>query len=123
MLLFSGMMPAADKPSLGQVLDGRFAGEEHDIVSLIEAMPANKFNFAPTMGEFKGVRTFARQATHMATAIYMMSSAILEQKPPVDIGTGEDGPTSLQTKEQILNYVKGAFAFGHKALLSITEKK
>ena len=31
---------------------------EREIVSAVDAMPADKFGFAPTDGEFKGVRTF-----------------------------------------------------------------
>lgn len=31
---------------------------EKEIVSAAEAMPADKYGFAPTEGEFKGVRTF-----------------------------------------------------------------
>jgi uncharacterized damage-inducible protein DinB len=122
LVLSGAIAAAADTPTLAQTLDGRFLGEERDIVPLIEAMPADKFNFAPTMGEFRGVRTFGQQARHMATTIYLMASSILEQKPPVDTGATEDGPASLQTKEQIVEYVKGAFAFGHRALLSLTEK-
>ena len=52
----------------------------------------------------------------------MVSSAVLEQKPPIDIGQGDGGPDSVRTKEQIVEYMRGAFAFGHKALQSITEK-
>ena len=32
---------------------------EQEFVSAVEAMPEDKFNFAPSEGEFKGVRTFA----------------------------------------------------------------
>jgi uncharacterized damage-inducible protein DinB len=113
---------AADAPTVGQTLDAQFRNADREIVGLFEAMPADKINFAPTNGEFKGVRTFAQQAKHMATYIYMLSSSVLEQKPPVDIGKGDAGPDSVQTKEQIDEYLKGAFAFGHKALNSITEK-
>ena len=113
---------AADAPTVGQTLDAQFRNADREIVGLFEAMPADKINFAPNHGEFKGVRTFAQQAKHMATYIYMLSSSVLEQKPPVDIGKGDAGPDSVQTKEQITEYLKGAFAFGHKALNSITEK-
>ena len=113
---------AADAPTVGQTLDAQFRNADREIVGLFEAMHADKINFAPTSGEFKGVRTFAQQAKHMATYIYMLSSSVLEQKPPVDIGKGDAGPDSVQTKEQITEYLKGAFAFGHKALNSITEK-
>jgi uncharacterized damage-inducible protein DinB len=121
-LALSCAMFAADSPNLGQTLDGRFRNAERDIVQLAEAMPGRKFDFAPTMGEFKGVRTFAQQARHMATVIYLMSSAILDQRPPIDTSNIDVGPDSVQTKEQIMAYLKGAFALGHKALLSLTEK-
>ena len=113
---------AADAPTVGPTLDAQFRNADREIVGLFEAMPADKINFAPTNGEFHGVRTFAQQAKHLATYIYLLSSSVLEQKPPVDIGTGDAGPDSVRSKEQITEYLKGAFAFGHKALNSITEK-
>ena len=118
---------AADAPSLGQTLDGQFRNAEREIVGLVEAMPADKINFAPSSAEvkgsdFKGVRTFAQQAKHLATYVYMESSAILGEKAPVDIGKDDSGPDSVTTKSQIVDYMKGAFAFGHKALQSINEK-
>jgi uncharacterized damage-inducible protein DinB len=120
--LFCGAAFCADAPTVGQVLDGQFRNADREITSAVEAMPADKMNFAPTAGEFQGVRTFGQQAKHLATYIYIASSAVLQQKPPVDIGTGDNGPDSVRTKEQIVDYVKGAFAYGHKALLSVTEK-
>ena len=113
---------AADAPTVGQTFDGQFRNAEREIVGLVEAMPADKINFAPTGGEFKGVRTFGQQAKHLATYIFMLSSNILDQKPSVDIGKDDAGPDSVKTKEQIVEYMKAAFAFGHKALQSITEK-
>jgi hypothetical protein len=120
--MFCAAALAADAPTVGQTLDAQFRNAEREIVGLFEAMPADKINFAPTNGKFDGVRTFAQQAKHLATYIYMLSSSVLEQKPPIDIGKGDAGPDSVQTKEQITEYLKGAFAFGHKALNSITEK-
>jgi uncharacterized damage-inducible protein DinB len=124
-LLCSALAFAAEPPTLGQVLDGQFRNADREIVPLAEAMPAEKYNFAPTNGEFKGVRTFAQQVKHLATYIYLQSSAILEQQPPVDIGPATNdfnGPDALRTKEQIVDYLKGAVAYGHKALASITDK-
>jgi uncharacterized damage-inducible protein DinB len=111
----------ADAPTVGKVLDDQFRNADREITSAVEAMPADKMNFAPTAGEFKGVRTFGQQAKHLATYIYLASAAVLQQKTPVDTG-GDNGPDSVRTKEQIVAYVKGAFAYGHKALLSVTEK-
>ena len=92
------------------------------MVGLATAMPADKYNFAPTNGEFKTVRTFALQVRHIATIIYQLSAAGLNQKPPVDIGATDNGPDSLRTKQQILEYLKGAFAFAHKNVATLTVK-
>ena len=107
---------------LADFYDGQLKGVEGDVMGLAGAMPAAKFNFAPTSGEFKGVRTFAQQAKHIATIIYMLAGAGLNQKPPVDIGADDNGPAAVQTKEQILDYLKGAFAFAHKNIATLTQK-
>lgn len=57
---------------------------EGAIVSVAEAMPEDKYSFAPTAGEFKGVRNFGQQLKHLASSNYEMASAILGEKPPVD---------------------------------------
>jgi len=36
------------------------------VVSAADAMPAEKYSYAPTAGEFTGVRTFAQQIKHLA---------------------------------------------------------
>jgi hypothetical protein len=124
--LFTAAAFCADAPSVGQVLDEELRNADREITSAVEAMPADKMNFAPGSieikgSEFKGVRTFAQQAKHLATVIYLASATVLQQKPPIDTG-GDNGPDSVRSKEQVVAYVKGAFAYGHKALLSITEK-
>ena len=118
---------AAEAPSLGQTLDGQFRNAEREIVGLVEAMPADRINFTPNSleikgSEFQGVRTFAQEAKHLATYVYMLSSTILGEKPPVDTGKDDGGPDTVKTKDQIVDYMKGAFAVGHKSLESITEK-
>jgi uncharacterized damage-inducible protein DinB len=45
---------------------------------------------------------------------------VLGEKPPVDVGSTENGPDSVQTKEQIVQFVKGAFAYAHKAAKTLT---
>jgi hypothetical protein len=109
---------AADAP-LGQAFDKNLSGVEKEFVSLAEAMPANAYNFAPTAGEFKGVRTFAQQVKHVAAVNYLIGSAILGTKPPRDTG-GEAGPSSIATKEQIVPFLKDSFVYLHKAMLTLT---
>ena len=82
-------------------------------------MPEDKFGFAPTAGEFKGVRTFGQQAKHVAAVNYMVGAAILGEKPPVELG-GENGPDSIKSKAEIVKFVKDSFAYAHKATASVT---
>jgi uncharacterized damage-inducible protein DinB len=95
---------------------------ESQFVPAAEAMPEGKYNFAPSDGEFKGVRTFALEVKHVATANFVFYSAMLGQDPPSGVtaaGAG-NGPDEIQTKEQILNYLKDSFALGHRALATLT---
>jgi uncharacterized damage-inducible protein DinB len=105
---------------LAAFYDSQLKGVERDVTSLAGAMPANKYDFAPTNGAFTGVRTFAQQVKHLATVMYLVAGSALNQKPPVDVGSGENGPDSVRTKEQVLEYLKGAFAFAHKSIATLT---
>ncbi|HEX4633743.1 MAG TPA: DinB family protein [Gemmatimonadales bacterium] len=80
----------------------------HEIEPAVAAMPATKFGFAPTQGEFGGVRSFGRQAKHLSATNYILASAALGIDPPTDAGD-EMGPDSVVTKEQVLAYMKGSF--------------
>ena len=104
-----------------QVLDRTTNNLERDLIPAAEAMPEEKYGFAPTEGEFKGVRTFAQQIKHVAAVNYELGAAILEEKPPVDIGD-ESGPASVQTKADVLTYLKDSFVDVHKAIQTINEK-
>jgi hypothetical protein len=101
-----------------QVLDRTVANIEREFVPAAEAMPEDKFGFAPTNGEFKGVRTFAQQVKHVAAVNYEIGAAILEEKPPVDIGD-ESGPASVTSKADILKYLNASFSYVHKAVETI----
>ena len=107
---------------LGQVMDKDLKSIEGELVPLVEAMPADKFGFAPTQGEFKKARTFRQQATHIATVIYEVSASVLGEASPAPVGENENGAASIQSKEQVVKYLKDAFAYGHKAMTSITDK-
>jgi hypothetical protein len=125
LLIASGRALAQDaKPaehhSAAQVLDHGIAGVESEFVPAAEAMPEDKYAFAPTNGEFKGVRTFAQQIKHVAAVNYLVGAAILEEKPPIELG-GENGPDSVKTKADIVKFLKDSFAYVHKAAGSINE--
>ena len=110
-----------EKRTVTEVLDRTVSNMEHEFVPAAEAMPEDKFNFAPTNGEFKGVRTFGQQIKHVAAVNYELGAAILEEKPPVDIGD-ESGPASITTKAEILKYLNDSFAYVHKAILTVNER-
>jgi hypothetical protein len=107
--------------SVTEVLDRTVLNLEHEFVPAAEAMPEDKFGFAPTNGEFKGVRTFAEQIKHVAAVNYELGAALLEQKSPVDIGD-ESGPASISSKADILKFLKESFEYVHKAIATINEK-
>ena len=112
--------PTDEKRTVTQVLDHTLSNIESEFVPAAEAMPEDKFSFAPTAGEFKGVRTFAQQVKHVAAVNYLIAGAILEEKPPADVG-GESGPDSVTSKADIVKYLKDSFAYAHKADMSINE--
>jgi len=107
-------------PTIGQVLDRQLTGLEREFVPAAEALAEEKFTFAPTQGEFKGVKTFAQQVRHVASANFMFAAGIAGEKAPVDLG-GEDGPENLKTKAEILKYLKDSFAYAHKAIAGLTD--
>ncbi|MFY9904718.1 MAG: DinB family protein [Terriglobales bacterium] len=109
-----------EKKTISQVVDSATKRVEHDFVPAAEAMPEDKYSFAPTNGEFKGVRTFAEQIKHVAATNYLVASLILGEKPPVEIND-EKGPDSVKSKAEILKYLKDSYAYAHKAVATITE--
>jgi len=97
---------------------------EHEFMGVAQAMPADKYGFAPTAATFTasqgakydGVRTFAQEISHVTTANYYFASKILGEKMPVD-PKNIDG---LRTKEELLKAAADSFAYAHKALATIT---
>jgi uncharacterized damage-inducible protein DinB len=110
------------KPTITAAFDGDLTSAEKEIVSLAEAMPADKYDFAPSTGEFKGVRTFALQMRHIAAVNYEVAAAILGEKTPVDMGKNENGADSLDNKDAIVKFLKESFSYTHKAIASINAK-
>jgi hypothetical protein len=110
-------MPAAKTP--GDALNAVLDIVQPEFVGAAEAMPEDKYSFAPTTGEFKGVRTLAQQVKHVAAVNYIFGAGILQEKPPVDVG-GESGPDALKSKAEILKFLNDSFAYLRKALASVT---
>ena len=109
-------------PTIASVMEVQPRIVESQLIPAAEAMPENRYSFAPTTGEYKEVRTFALQLKHVATANFVFYSAILGQDSPpgVTLAGTTNGPDDIETKEQILKYLKDSFALGHKALATLT---
>jgi len=123
-LLLSGaccLAFGATAPSVSKIFDDELTMVEHELVPLAEAMPADRYDFAPTQGEFKGVRTFGKQTAHVAAVMYLVSASVLGEKVPAEAGDGENGPATLKTKDDYVKYLKAAVAYGHKAMKSLTD--
>ncbi|HXZ33951.1 MAG TPA: DinB family protein [Terriglobales bacterium] len=124
-LLFANFAAAQAKTeehlTVSQIMERSLKPVEGEFVPAADAMPEDKYSFAPTNGEFKGVRTFAQQVKHVAAVNYIVGSTILEEKLPVELG-GENGPDSITSKADIMKFLKDSFAYLHKAMGSINEK-
>jgi len=121
-LLSAAAVYADDPPSIARLYDNQLRIPESEVIPLAEAMPAEKYNFAPPAkaGEFAGARTFMQQVTHIATTNYMVCGAVLQEKPDVEAGENENGPAKIKTKEQAVQFLKDSYAYCHKAMQSLT---
>ena len=91
---------------------------EKGITSAVDAMPADKFGFAPTDGEFKGVRSFGQMVKHLSATNHILAAAALGEEPPADAGD-ELGPDAVRTKTEILAYLKDSFTHLNRAIGAI----
>jgi len=111
---------AQTRLTVSQALDFWITTTENEVVPAADAMPEEKYSFAPTHGEFTGVRTFAQQVKHLAANNYRMAAYILSQSPTPE-QESETGPDTVQSKAQIMDYVKGSFAALHRAMATIND--
>ena len=117
----SGAQMQAAKPAVGtvvppaQVFGQVLSGWEREFVSLAEAMPEDKYNFAPTQGEFKGVRTFAEQVKHVAE-----SNDHYFADPAKTAADNSAAIEKLKTKAEIVAALKDSFAEAHAYVNAMT---
>src|ERR1700761_3641873 len=116
--------PAPPAPSVSGAIDGQIKIIEAEITGAAEAMPEDKYNFTPAGlniqgSDYKGVRTFAEEVKHVATANYMFWGPITGD--PMPAGTaGPNGPDNIKTTADIVKYLKSSYALGHKAANMLT---
>lgn len=98
---------------------------ERASIGLAEAMPEEKYSFAPSADffhdgkgtEFNGVRTFAQQIAHIASSNYEYLQAMGFEKDK-DVAAME----KLTSKTQVLQALKDSFAAAEKAAATITQQ-
>ncbi|HME57756.1 MAG TPA: DinB family protein [Terracidiphilus sp.] len=117
---------APAKPAVGtpippaQVYGKVLSIMEQQFVSAAEAMPEDKFNFAPpaSLGEFKGVRTFAQQIKHVAESNYYFFGG--SDYTDAQAKEMTDSIEKLTTKADIVKALKDSFAKAHAFVDTIT---
>jgi uncharacterized damage-inducible protein DinB len=107
---------AAPSLSPADSLGAMFGQIEEEVVGAAEAMPADKYDFAPTgTGDFKGVRTFGEQVRHIAQANYhfFRGWGVAGEIDPKTLD-------SLKTKDELLKALRDSFTYEQAAINSIT---
>jgi DinB superfamily len=115
---------AQPAPTIASAIDRDISAVEKQIIDASEAMPEDKFNFTPEAldipgANYKGVRSFAVEVKHIAASNWFIWSPLTGDKLPEGLKDG-NGPTNLQTKSDIIKFLKDSFALGHKAAAALT---
>lgn len=90
---------------------------EGNFLGVAEAMPAEKYSFIPSQGNFAGVRSFGEQVKHVACANFAFFNEIEGKTPPPDCEKG--GPDKAATKVELIAYLKSSFDYGNRVLATI----
>lgn len=107
-----------------KAVDSQLSLIESEMMGAVKAMPAEKYDFAPSAAifvpgqttEFATVKTFAQQATHVAQGNYFFYMAVSGLKPDADVA----GIGKLTKKDEVVAALANSFAFGHKAIATLT---
>ena len=103
----------AQPPS--EVYGGLLKNVSGEVIGAAEAMPAEKYDFAPTAGKFDGVRTFGAQVQHIAEANYFFFSGFGLSGAPDDAKL-----KALKGKDELVQALKDSYAFAQKGIDTMT---
>jgi uncharacterized damage-inducible protein DinB len=122
-------VPAGTIIEPGKSLEALLNIYEEEVTSAVNAMPADKYSFAPSAAIFassqkvdylspdnKGVRTFGAMVAHIAQANYYFFSTLGGAKPDVDM----KAVGNLTSKEETMKALAGSLAYAHKQLATLT---
>jgi len=91
-----------------------------DFLAAAEAMPAAKYEFAPSAGNCKGVRTFGEQVKHVACSNFAFFNEIEGKTPPSHCEKG--GPAKAASKAELIKYLRDSFDYGNRIAATIDER-
>ena len=118
LILFSnGITQEQIDPAAATILP-YFTMIEQSFIGLADAMPAEKYGFKPTEGEFGNVRTFGEQVKHVACANFAFFNQIEKIEPPAECWKG--GPDSAKTKDELMKYLRESFNYAQSVLQTMT---
>jgi uncharacterized damage-inducible protein DinB len=106
---------AGEVQSPSEVYGGMLKRLSEQVVGAAEAMPAEKYDFAPTAGKFDGVRTFGAQVQHLAEANYFFFSGFGLSGAPDDAKL-----KALKSKDELVQALKDSFAYAQKGIDTMT---
>ena len=121
----SGSQPSPQSaPTIASVVDRDIDAVEKQVVDAAEAMPEDKFNFSPEAlnipgSNYKGVRSFALQVKHIAASNWYIWSPLTGDKLPEGLKDDGNGPANLQSKADIIKFLKESFTLGHRAAATL----
>lgn len=110
------VMAGEATPSASQIFDKQLSATESEVMAIVGTMPASKYDFAPKQGAFAHARTFGVQARHIAFCLNEVATALLGE--PMLPHPDQEGPRDLTNPDQIVQYLKDAFAHAHSYPLS-----
>ena len=95
------------------------SGMEKEFVDAAEAMPEDKFDFAPaaSAGDFKGVRSFGAQVKHVADANYYFFGGNMSE---ADLKAKSEAIDKLKSKAEIIQALKDSLVQAHTYVSVIT---
>jgi uncharacterized damage-inducible protein DinB len=111
-----------------KTFDSMLTNFEQEFTGAAKAMPAEKYSFAPLppvfastqKTDFKTVKTFAQEVTHVAEANYYYASMVGGLKMPPE--SEMKAMQALTDKDQILAALAKSFEYSHEAFATLTEK-
>ena len=124
------MVGAKAEPAVGSMadpvkaIDSQLDLIEGELMGAVKAMPADKYDFAPSQAifapsqktEFATVRTFGQQAAHVAQANYFFYSTVSGMAMDPSVA----GISKLTKKDDIVAALAGSFVYARKAIATIT---